>query len=83
MLCSPETVLRIASISKSLTMVAVAKLWEEGKLDLDTAVQKYVPEFPEKEYEGEKVNKAGYSQHHHPKISLATFQWWKYVIDLI
>ncbi|XP_058012083.1 serine beta-lactamase-like protein LACTB, mitochondrial [Ahaetulla prasina] len=54
-LCSPETVLRIASISKSLTMVAVAKLWEEGKLDLDTAVQKYVPEFPEKEYEGEKV----------------------------
>ncbi|KAG8144824.1 hypothetical protein E2320_013239 [Naja naja] len=54
-LCSPETVLRIASISKSLTMVAVAKLWEDGKLDLDAAVQKYVPEFPEKEYEGEKV----------------------------
>ncbi|XP_015666469.1 serine beta-lactamase-like protein LACTB, mitochondrial [Protobothrops mucrosquamatus] len=54
-LCGPETVLRIASISKSLTMVAVAKLWEEGKLDLDAAVQKYVPEFPEKEYEGEKV----------------------------
>ncbi|XP_007424474.1 serine beta-lactamase-like protein LACTB, mitochondrial [Python bivittatus] len=54
-LCCPETVLRIASISKSLTMVAVAKLWEEGRLDLDAPVQKYVPEFPEKEYEGEKV----------------------------
>nr|XP_034986384.1 serine beta-lactamase-like protein LACTB, mitochondrial [Zootoca vivipara] len=54
-LCKPETVLRIASISKPLTMVAVAKLWEEGKLDLDAPVQKYVPEFPEKEYEGEKV----------------------------
>ncbi|XP_062998808.1 serine beta-lactamase-like protein LACTB, mitochondrial [Elgaria multicarinata webbii] len=54
-LCKPETVLRIASISKSLTMVAVAKLWEEGKLDLDAPVQKYVPEFPEKEYEGKKV----------------------------
>ncbi|KAH0619798.1 hypothetical protein JD844_014061 [Phrynosoma platyrhinos] len=53
--CKPETVLRIASISKSLTMVAVAKLWEEGKLDLDAPVQTYVPEFPEKEYEGKKV----------------------------
>ncbi|XP_054858971.1 serine beta-lactamase-like protein LACTB, mitochondrial [Eublepharis macularius] len=54
-LCKPETVLRIASISKPLTMVAVAKLWEEGRLDLDAPVQKYVPEFPQKEYEGTKV----------------------------
>ncbi|XP_019333051.2 serine beta-lactamase-like protein LACTB, mitochondrial [Alligator mississippiensis] len=53
--CKPETVMRIASISKCLTMAAVAKLWEEGKLDLDAPVQKYVPEFPEKVYEGEKV----------------------------
>ncbi|GCC47754.1 hypothetical protein chiPu_0032015, partial [Chiloscyllium punctatum] len=54
-LCNPETVMRIASISKSLTMTAVAKLWEAGKLDFDAPVQKYVPEFPEKEYEREKV----------------------------
>ncbi|XP_038603248.1 serine beta-lactamase-like protein LACTB, mitochondrial [Tachyglossus aculeatus] len=54
--CKPETVMRIASISKCLTMVAIAKLWEEGKLDLDAPVQKYVPEFPEKEYEGDKVS---------------------------
>uniref|UniRef100_A0A3Q2HTX6 Lactamase beta n=1 Tax=Equus caballus TaxID=9796 RepID=A0A3Q2HTX6_HORSE len=54
--CKPETVMRIASISKSLTMVALAKLWEAGKLDLDVPVQHYVPEFPEKEYEGEKVS---------------------------
>uniref|UniRef100_A0A8C3N9J3 Beta-lactamase-related domain-containing protein n=1 Tax=Geospiza parvula TaxID=87175 RepID=A0A8C3N9J3_GEOPR len=54
-LCKPETVMRVASISKCLTMMAVAKLWEEGKLDLDAPVQKYVPEFPEKVYEGEKV----------------------------
>ncbi|XP_043933758.1 serine beta-lactamase-like protein LACTB, mitochondrial [Protopterus annectens] len=53
--CKPSTVMRIASISKSLTMTAIARLWEEGKLDLDAPVQKYVPEFPEKEYEGEKV----------------------------
>ncbi|XP_025933626.1 serine beta-lactamase-like protein LACTB, mitochondrial isoform X4 [Apteryx rowi] len=54
-ICKPETIMRIASISKCLTMMAVAKLWEEGKLDLDAPVQKYVPEFPEKIYEGEKV----------------------------
>ncbi|KAM6058940.1 serine beta-lactamase-like protein LACTB, mitochondrial isoform 3-T3 [Chlamydotis macqueenii] len=53
--CKPETIMRIASISKCLTMMAVAKLWEEGKLDLDAPVQKYVPEFPEKAFEGEKV----------------------------
>jgi serine beta-lactamase-like protein LACTB len=35
-LANPNTVMRIASISKSLTMMVVAKLWEEGKLDLVT-----------------------------------------------
>lgn len=54
-LCKPETVMRIASISKPLTMTAIAKLWEKGKLDLDAPVQIYVPEFPEKKYDGEKV----------------------------
>lgn len=53
--CSADSVMRVASISKSFTMTAVAKLWEEGRLDLDAPVQKYVPEFPEKEFEGEKV----------------------------
>lgn len=53
--CLPSSVFRIASISKSLTMTAVAKLWEEGKLDLDKPVQEYVPSFPEKEWVGEKV----------------------------
>ncbi|KAM8972206.1 serine beta-lactamase-like protein LACTB, mitochondrial [Pelodytes ibericus] len=54
-LCTAESVMRVASISKSFTMAAIAKLWEEGRLDLDVPVQKYVPEFPEKEFEGEKV----------------------------
>ncbi|XP_046890112.1 serine beta-lactamase-like protein LACTB, mitochondrial isoform X1 [Hypomesus transpacificus] len=53
--CSPETVLRIASISKPLTTAAAARLCEEGKLDLDAPVQKYVPEFPQKQFEGEDV----------------------------
>ncbi|GAB1603972.1 serine beta-lactamase-like protein LACTB, mitochondrial [Argonauta hians] len=51
----PDTVCRIASISKSLTMAAVAKMWENGLLDLDKPVQHYVPSFPEKEVDGEKV----------------------------
>lgn len=54
---SPETVLRIASISKPITMAAVAKQWELGKLDLDKPVQFYVPSFPEKEVNGVKVSK--------------------------
>ncbi|KAK9952509.1 hypothetical protein ABG768_018347 [Culter alburnus] len=53
--CGPDTVMRIASISKPLTAAAVARLWEEGKIDLDAPVQKYVPEFPQKEFEGENV----------------------------
>lgn len=54
--CCPDTVMRIASISKPLTAAAAARLWEEGKLDLDAPVQKYVPEFPEKTFEGEAVS---------------------------
>jgi serine beta-lactamase-like protein LACTB, mitochondrial len=44
----PETVYRIASISKPITATAVMQLAERGKLDLDAPVQKYVPSFPDK-----------------------------------
>jgi serine beta-lactamase-like protein LACTB len=54
--CTPDTVMRIASISKSLTSVAVAKLWEEGTLDLDCSVQEYVPSFPQKTFQEEPVS---------------------------
>ncbi|XP_014868100.1 PREDICTED: serine beta-lactamase-like protein LACTB, mitochondrial isoform X2 [Poecilia mexicana] len=53
--CTPDTVMRIASISKSLTTAAAARLCEEGKLDLDAPVQKYVPEFPQKQFDGKDV----------------------------
>ena len=53
--CRPETVFRIASISKSITMAIVAKLWENGDLDLDKPIQSYVPSFPEKTFDNEKV----------------------------
>uniref|UniRef100_A0A3Q1HRF6 Beta-lactamase-related domain-containing protein n=2 Tax=Anabas testudineus TaxID=64144 RepID=A0A3Q1HRF6_ANATE len=53
--CGPQTVMRIASISKPLTSAAAARLCEEGKLDLDVPVQQYVPEFPQKQYDGKDV----------------------------
>ena len=45
-----ETQFRIGSVSKPLTAAAVALLHEQGKLDLDVPVQRYVPSFPEKGY---------------------------------
>ena len=45
-----ETQFRIGSVSKPLTAAAVALLYEQGKLDLDAPVQRYVPSFPEKGY---------------------------------
>ena len=43
-----ETQFRIGSVSKPLTAAAVALLYEQGKLDLDAPVQRYVPSFPDK-----------------------------------
>ncbi len=42
------TQFRIGSVSKSLTADAVAQLYENGKLDLDAPIQRYVPTFPDK-----------------------------------
>ena len=46
---TPATRFRVGSISKALTSIAVAKLWEAGRLDLDAPVQKYAPTFPARE----------------------------------
>lgn len=43
-----DMVSRIASISKSMTAVAIMQLVEKGKVDLDATLQTYVPEFPKK-----------------------------------
>ena len=39
-----DTAFRIASMTKSFTAIAILKLRDEGKLSLDDAVSKYVPE---------------------------------------
>jgi CubicO group peptidase (beta-lactamase class C family) len=45
-----STLFRLGSISKPISATAVLQIWERGKLDLDAPVQKYCPEFPQKEW---------------------------------
>jgi serine beta-lactamase-like protein LACTB len=45
-----NTVYRLASVSKPITAVAVMQLVEQGKIDLDAPIQKYIPSFPKKKY---------------------------------
>jgi len=47
---TPDTVYRLASVSKPITAVAVLQLVEQGKIDLDAPVQRYVPAFPAKQW---------------------------------
>ena len=48
---SPATIFRLASVTKTFTAIAVLQLVESGKLKLDDALSKYVPDFPN----GEKI----------------------------
>jgi CubicO group peptidase (beta-lactamase class C family) len=41
----PDTIFRIYSMTKPITTVAAAILWEEGRFQLDDPVSKYLPEF--------------------------------------
>lgn len=46
----PNTVFRIASMTKSFTAMAIVKLRDDGKLSLDDAAEKYVPEMKALKY---------------------------------
>lgn len=41
---------RIGSVSKCLTSLAIGKLYQEKKMDIDAPIQTYVPYFPVKQY---------------------------------
>src|SRR4030095_10450067 len=41
---TPETLFRIASMTKAFTALSILKLRDEGKLSLDAPVEAYVPE---------------------------------------
>jgi serine beta-lactamase-like protein LACTB len=47
---TPETRIRLGSISKPITAVAVMQLVEQGKIDIDAEIQQYVPAFPKKQW---------------------------------
>ena len=47
---SKTTRMRIGSVSKPLTAAALGLLVQQGRLDLDAPVQRYVPDFPEKKW---------------------------------
>ncbi|MEM7373388.1 MAG: serine hydrolase domain-containing protein [Bacteroidota bacterium] len=41
-----ETLFRLASVSKLLTMTAIAKLYQDGKLDIHATVETYIKDYP-------------------------------------
>jgi CubicO group peptidase (beta-lactamase class C family) len=43
---TPETRFGIGSISKSLTMALAGRLADQGRLDLDAPLERYLPDFP-------------------------------------
>lgn len=45
-----STLFRIASISKSITAVAIMQLVEKGKINLDNDARAYIPYFPKKKW---------------------------------
>jgi CubicO group peptidase (beta-lactamase class C family) len=45
-----KSLFRVGSVAKPITTVAIAQLYEAGKLNLDAEVQKYVPSFPKKKW---------------------------------
>jgi len=46
-----KSIFRIASVSKPISATALAIMVEEGHLDLDASIYKYVPYFPKKEFD--------------------------------
>lgn len=49
-LATPDTVYAVGSVSKPITAVLTAALWQNGLLDIDVDVRDYVSNFPEKEF---------------------------------
>jgi serine beta-lactamase-like protein LACTB, mitochondrial len=47
---TPQTRFRAGSVSKTMTATALGLLHERGRLDLDAAVQTYVPAYPQKRW---------------------------------
>lgn len=88
---------RMASVTKPMTAVAVLKLADEGKIDLDAEVQTYVPYFPRKskpvtvrqllEHQGGISHYKDYEkegrirEHRNTREALAIFQDWDLIAE--
>ena len=46
-----KTIFRIASISKSITAVALAKMVDDGLINLDESIHTYLPDYPKRKYD--------------------------------
>lgn len=46
-----KTKFRIGSVSKTLTAAGLARLYDQGKIDLDAPIETYVPNWPKKNYD--------------------------------
>ena len=82
---TPETKMRIGSVSKPLTSAAVALLRERGKLDIDAPIQRYVPTFPDK---GAPITTRQVSGHiggirHYKENEFETCAHYKSVVDAL
>lgn len=80
---TPETVFHVASMSKQFTAASILLLQEQGKLNLDDDVHKYIPELPDF---GEKIT-LRHLVHHTSGIrdqwALLELAGWRYSQDLI
>src|ERR1700676_4194314 len=56
---TPDSIFRIYSMSKPITTVAAMMLVEEGKLQLDEPLSKYIPAFGKVKEGGEKKGEDG------------------------
>lgn len=55
--CTSRSLHRIGSITKSISMLLLGKLWEENRIDLDKSIYDYLGDnFPQKTFNGNVVN---------------------------
>jgi CubicO group peptidase (beta-lactamase class C family) len=47
---TPDTRFTLASMGKMFTAVAIAQLYEQGKVHLDSSLARYVPDYPNREF---------------------------------
>ena len=53
--CTADSVMKIASISKPITMAILARQWERGCIDIDAPIGRYVTTWPRKTWNGKEV----------------------------